>query len=305
MIRNCATGEMYLPMEHPALGSHKVQNAPFKLSETPAFNHLPSPLIGQHTREIVEGLLGYSHEELRAGFADGTFWPTKRPRFPYMEEMLAMIDAPGPLAGLRVLELADEKGQFCGKLLGDLGADVVKIEPPGGERSRHVGPFLDDIPHPERSLSFWYYNTSKRGITLDLETADGRELFGRLAADADVILETFRPGFLASLGLGYETLRRTKPGADHVFADRRSARPAHGGTTSPATCCTWRRAGRWHRAATMRRMCRMLRRSRPVAAMRGTWAVITPTWRSWLRWSTGRSRGRGSTSMHRSTKRVR
>ena len=101
---------------------------------------------------------------------------------------------PGPLAGLRVLELADEKGQFCGKLLGDLGADVIKIEPPGGEPCRHVGPFLDDIPHPERSLSFWHYNTSKRGITLDLETADGRELFRRLAADADVILETFRPG---------------------------------------------------------------------------------------------------------------
>ena len=88
----------------------------------------------------------------------------------------------GPLAGLRVLELADEKGQFCGKLLGDLGADVVKIEPPGGEPCRHVGPFLDDVPHPERSLSFWYYNTSKRGITLDLETADGRALFRRLAA---------------------------------------------------------------------------------------------------------------------------
>ena len=131
--------------------------------------------------------------------------------------------------GLRILELADEKGQFCGKLLGDLGADVVKIEPPGGERNRHVGPFLDDIPHPERSLSFWYYNTSKRGITLDLETADGRELFRRLAADADVILETFRPGFLASLGLGFETLRGTKPGADHVLADRlRPDRPVAG-----------------------------------------------------------------------------
>jgi crotonobetainyl-CoA:carnitine CoA-transferase CaiB-like acyl-CoA transferase len=80
--------EMYLAMEHPMLGLHKVQNAPFKLSETPTSNHLPSPLIGQHTREIVEGLLGYTHEELRAGFADGTFWPAKRVRFPYMEEML-------------------------------------------------------------------------------------------------------------------------------------------------------------------------------------------------------------------------
>jgi crotonobetainyl-CoA:carnitine CoA-transferase CaiB-like acyl-CoA transferase len=118
---------------------------------------------------------------------------------------------PGPLAGLRILELADEKGQFCGKLLGDLGADVVKIEPPGGERNRYVGPFLDDIPHPERSLSFWYYNTSKRGITLNLETADGRQLFGRLAATSDVILETFRAGFLASLGLGYESLRKQNP----------------------------------------------------------------------------------------------
>jgi crotonobetainyl-CoA:carnitine CoA-transferase CaiB-like acyl-CoA transferase len=80
--------EMYLPMEHPALGLRKVQNAPFKLSETPPANYSPSPLIGQHTQEIVEGLLGYSREDLRAGFADGTFWPTKRARFPYMEEML-------------------------------------------------------------------------------------------------------------------------------------------------------------------------------------------------------------------------
>lgn len=118
----------------------------------------------------------------------------------------------GPLAGLRVLELANETGQFCGKLLGDLGADVVKIEPPGGEPCRHIGPFLDDIPHPDRSLSFWYYNTSKRGITLSLETADGRELFRRLAADADVILETFRPGHLASLGLGYDALKAENPG---------------------------------------------------------------------------------------------
>jgi benzylsuccinate CoA-transferase BbsF subunit len=80
--------EMFLPLDHATLGMHKVQNAPFKLSETPACNHRPSPLIGEHNREIVEGLLGYSREELRAGFADGTFWPTKRPRFPYMDEML-------------------------------------------------------------------------------------------------------------------------------------------------------------------------------------------------------------------------
>jgi crotonobetainyl-CoA:carnitine CoA-transferase CaiB-like acyl-CoA transferase len=119
---------------------------------------------------------------------------------------------PGPLAGLTILELTDDKGQFCGKLLGDLGADVIKIEPPGGEATRRVGPFLDDIPHPERSLFFWYYNTSKRGITLNLETSDGRQLFRRLAAAADVILETFPPGYLSSLELGYESLREQNPG---------------------------------------------------------------------------------------------
>jgi crotonobetainyl-CoA:carnitine CoA-transferase CaiB-like acyl-CoA transferase len=79
---------MYLQMQHPALGQHLVQNAPFELSRTPALNHSPSPLIGEHTQEIVEGLLGYSREELRSGFADGTFWPANRSRFPYMEEML-------------------------------------------------------------------------------------------------------------------------------------------------------------------------------------------------------------------------
>ena len=80
--------QMYLEVEHAALGGRKMQNAPFKLSETPAVNRLPSPLIGQHNREIVEGLLGLSHEELAAGYEDGTFWPTTRERYPYMEEML-------------------------------------------------------------------------------------------------------------------------------------------------------------------------------------------------------------------------
>lgn len=117
----------------------------------------------------------------------------------------------GPLTGLRILELTDEKGQFCGKLLGDLGADVVKIEPPGGEACRHVGPYLDDLPHPDRSLSFWHYNTSKRGITLDVPTQDGRMLFRRLATTADVILEARSPGYLAALGLDYEALCSVNP----------------------------------------------------------------------------------------------
>src|SRR5262245_22639923 len=125
-----------------------------------------------------------------------------------------MTDAsplPGPLSGVRVLELANETGQFCGKLLGDLGSEVVKIEPPGGEPCRAIGPFLGDIPHLERSLCFWYYNTSKGGITLNLKTADGRGVFRRLTATADVILETFRPGAVCIAWVRFRVAAPGKP----------------------------------------------------------------------------------------------
>jgi benzylsuccinate CoA-transferase BbsE subunit len=111
-----------------------------------------------------------------------------------------------------VLELADEKGQFCGKLMADLGADVLKIEPPGGQQSRHSGPFLEDTAHPERSLAFWHYNTSKRGLTLNLERQEGQGLFRRLVPTADILLESYPPGYLTGLGLGYEALSRLHPG---------------------------------------------------------------------------------------------
>lgn len=118
----------------------------------------------------------------------------------------------GPLDGLRVLELSDEKAQFCGKLMADLGADVIKVEPPGGQSTRSVGPFLDDIPNRERSLYFWHYNTSKRGVTINLDTNDGRNIFRRMVADTDIVLESYPPGYLASVGLGYEDLAPQNPG---------------------------------------------------------------------------------------------
>ena len=96
--------------------------------------------------------------------------------------------------------------------MADLGADVIKIEPPGGESTRAVGPFLNDEPHRDRSLYFWQYNTSKRGITLNLNAEDGRALFRRLARAADVILESLPPGHLPSLGLGYEDISTDNPG---------------------------------------------------------------------------------------------
>ena len=112
----------------------------------------------------------------------------------------------GPLVGLRVLEIGDEPGQFCAKLLADLGADVVKLEPPGGSASRAVGPFADDIKDPDRSLSFWYYNTSKRAITLNLDRANGCAVAKQLATTADLVVESMRPGYLDERGLGYAAL---------------------------------------------------------------------------------------------------
>jgi benzylsuccinate CoA-transferase BbsE subunit len=119
---------------------------------------------------------------------------------------------PGALARFRVLDLADATGSYCGRLLAGLGADVIKVEPPGGDPGRRLPPFYHDEPHPERSLSFWYLNTNKRSITLDIASADGRELFLRLAERADVVVETFPPGYLDEIGLGWETLHATNPG---------------------------------------------------------------------------------------------
>jgi crotonobetainyl-CoA:carnitine CoA-transferase CaiB-like acyl-CoA transferase len=116
------------------------------------------------------------------------------------------------LKGLRVLELADEKGVYCGKLLADMGADVIKVEPPGGDSTRALPPFWRDQPDPAGGLFFLYMNTNKRGITLDVTTTEGQTLFRRLSATADVLIETFPPGYLDGLGLGYERLSRYNPG---------------------------------------------------------------------------------------------
>jgi crotonobetainyl-CoA:carnitine CoA-transferase CaiB-like acyl-CoA transferase len=115
------------------------------------------------------------------------------------------------LPPLRVLDLSDEKGFLCGKLLGDLGADVVKVEPPGGDRARRFSPFYDDTVNPERSLYWMALNNSKRGITLDLEHERGRELFLALVERCDIVVETYQPGYLDGLGLGYAALEKVNP----------------------------------------------------------------------------------------------
>ena len=106
----------------------------------------------------------------------------------------------------RVLDLTDKKGLLCGKLLADLGADVIKIERPGGDRARSIGPFYQDDNDPEKSLFWFAFNTGKRGITLDLETPDGQGVFKKLAYNADFVVESFPLGYMEDLGLGYGTL---------------------------------------------------------------------------------------------------
>ena len=115
------------------------------------------------------------------------------------------------LPSYRVLDLSGPEAVFCGKLLADYGADVIKVEPPAGDASRQRGPFVNDEPNPERSLYHLFYNTNKRSITLDLQSEQGRGMFQRLVAQADVVLETYPVGYMASLGLGYEDLRAVNP----------------------------------------------------------------------------------------------
>jgi benzylsuccinate CoA-transferase BbsE subunit len=117
----------------------------------------------------------------------------------------------GLLHQVRILDLADEKASYCSKLLADLGASVIKIERPGGDPSRQLGPFFRDSFSPEASLFFWHSNSNKQGITLDIEKEEGKELFFRLLKTADVVVESFAPGLLRQLGLGFDVLSARNP----------------------------------------------------------------------------------------------
>ena len=117
----------------------------------------------------------------------------------------------GALSGLRVLDLTDHRAQLCARLLADMGADVIKVEHPGGDPARRIGPFVDGLPHPDRSLFFWFYNLNKRSMSLDLVHRRGAGILRALARSADVVVESFAPGILAKLGLGWDELHRENP----------------------------------------------------------------------------------------------
>lgn len=117
------------------------------------------------------------------------------------------------LSDVTVLDLSDNvAGAYCGRLLAGFGADVIKVEPPGvGDWTRNAGPFPDDIPHPEKSGLFLHLNAGKRSLTLDIASVEGRSILRQLAANSDVIIETYQPGHVASMGLGFDALSSANP----------------------------------------------------------------------------------------------
>lgn len=120
------------------------------------------------------------------------------------------------LSAYRVLDLSDERAHLTGHLLASLGADVIAVEPPEGSAARRLGPFVGDIRGPERSLTHFAYNRGKRSVVLDLHDATGQEQLRRLAAGADVLIESGEPGAMVGLGLGPEQLLELNPGLVYV-----------------------------------------------------------------------------------------
>jgi len=112
------------------------------------------------------------------------------------------------LSGFRVLDLTNDLGIYCGRILADFGAEVIKVERPGGDVARNRPPFYKDAPSPENSLFWAFANLNKKGITLDISSGEGRELFMKLVRRSDLVIESFRPGALESLDLGYNELAK-------------------------------------------------------------------------------------------------
>lgn len=115
------------------------------------------------------------------------------------------------LAPYRVLDLSDEKGFMCGKMLADLGAEVIKVERPLGDVARNKEPFYKDKNQPDKSLYWFAYNSGKKSITVNIESPAGKNLFHSLLSVSDIMLESFPPGYLANISLSYEKLREINP----------------------------------------------------------------------------------------------
>lgn len=117
----------------------------------------------------------------------------------------------GSLSNLRILDFTGEMGAYAGKLFAGVGSDVILLEPTNGDPFRNIGPFYKNIPGKERGLQFLYYNAGKRGLAIDITTDSGKDIFLKLCETADLLLESFAPGYLEGLGLGFDVLSAVNP----------------------------------------------------------------------------------------------
>ncbi len=230
-------------VDHPAMGGVRVDGQPVWFSKTNWAITSPAPTLGQHNQPVLSQLLGRTASEIERLEDDGVIegvggTSPQSPRAPRStgdsgdsvgetaaaSDHLAVthptpnpVDGPGPLSGIRVVEIGHRFCAFAGKLLADAGADVIVVEPPGGAEQRFDAPFVDPSlvadapPDHELSLAWWAENTSKRSVVCDLETGPGRQFFRHLIAQSDVLLEAEEPGRLADLGLDYPDLAEDDP----------------------------------------------------------------------------------------------
>ena len=160
---------------------------------------------------------------------------------------------PGCLDDVRVLEVGDYRGEYCGMLLAGQGADVIKIEPPSGSPSRRIGPFYRDLRDPNRSLFFWSYNRAKRGVVIDFDRPQGREFYAALVRTAEVIVDSRGPGVIDNIGLGYEFAAALIPGIIYCsitpfglngpWRDFKSSDLVHSALGGMAYCCGYNPVG--------------------------------------------------------------
>ncbi|MYA19066.1 MAG: CoA transferase [Chloroflexi bacterium] len=194
-----AGGQRFLSVMDTPWGEMGTAEPHWRFDKTRARITGPSPAQGQHTAEVLRDLEGEvaaqrSAPPAASSGADG-----------------AAAAAPA-LAGLRVLDLSQGvSGPICAMQLGDLGADVIKIEPPEGDWIREIGPFHSPVEGEPESALYLQLNRNKRGIALDLKSAEGKAVIERLLAGADVLIEGYRPGVMERLGLGYEELSKRHP----------------------------------------------------------------------------------------------
>ena len=146
---------------------------------------------------------------------------------------MSALDTNGALEGVVVLDLTQMlAGPFCTMLLADHGADVIKIEPPGGDMSRGMGPYLTADTARSQGGYFHSINRNKRSVVLDLKQADDRDTLLALVEQADVVVENYRAGVMERLGLGYETLRERNPALVYAairgFGDARTGASPYG-----------------------------------------------------------------------------